>query len=45
MTIAGISSSASDALLSSMQALLPAVGDLLGIRQAAAVREQATHVS
>lgn len=44
LAIAGVSSSASQALLPSAHTLLAAVGDMMGARQAAAVREQATQV-
>lgn len=42
--MAGITSSASDALLPSVHALLAAVGDVMGGSQPAPVREQATQV-
>lgn len=44
LAIAGVSSSASEALLSAAGPLLAAVGDAMGARQAATVREQATQV-
>ncbi|KAL4440079.1 hypothetical protein ABPG75_003080 [Micractinium tetrahymenae] len=42
LAIAGVSSSASEALVPSAHLLLAAVGDMMGSRQAAPVREQAT---
>lgn len=44
LAIAGVSSSASEALLPTAQPLLVAVGDAMGSRHAAPVREQATQV-
>ena len=44
LAIAGVSSSASDALLPAAHVLLAAVGDMMGSRQPAPVREQATQV-
>lgn len=45
LAISGVSSSASDALLPSASLLLAAAGNMMGSRQAALVREQATQVS
>jgi hypothetical protein len=44
LAIAGVSSSASKALLPAAHVLLAAVGDMMGSRQPAPVREQATQV-
>lgn len=44
LAIAGVSSSASDALLPALQTLLPAVGDAMGSRHPAPIRERATQV-
>lgn len=44
LAIAGVTSSASDALLPAAQSLLAAMGDAMGSRQLAPVREQATQV-